>query len=502
MTLKLPERIVRLEELAGNLWWSWHDEAREIFRSLDYPLWRSTGHNPVKQLLDIDPSKLQAAASDPAFLNLYDSVMTAFDADISVKDSWFATNYPELLHGPIAYFSAEFALHNSLPIYAGGLGVLAGDVCKAACDLGLPFIGVGFMYPQGYFMQRITAEGWQEEIYQQLNFHEAPIHPALWPEATGPVLSVQLGGKSLYVRAWQVRLGRVKLYLLDTSVEENLPEDRQLTARLYTADREQRIQQEILLGIGGVRLLRALGVNPSVWHANEGHTAFMMLERIREEVVAGASFDEAVRKVSANTVFTTHTPVAAGHDVFTSQLIDKYFDGYWNDLGIDRNTFLALGSSDTAGAEYFNMTTLALKTSEHRCGVSKLHGQVARRMWHGLWSKVDEDKVPISHVTNGIHLPAWIAPELYQLLEQYLGKDLLKRHDDPQVWEAIGEIPDEEFWAVRQNLRRKLIHIIVERAQKLWADAGAVAEQLPASGALLDSETIYDHRFCSAFYRI
>ncbi len=488
--MKLPNRIVRLEELAGNLWWSWHDEARELFRSLDYPLWRSSGHNPVRELLEIDPNKLLAAASDPAFLSLYDSVMTAFDADVSIKDSWFASTYPELLHGPIAYFSAEFALHNSLPIYAGGLGILAGDICKEACDLGLPLVGVGFMYPQGYFKQRISNEGWQEEIYERLDFHEAPIHPTPWPEGTGPLLSIQLGDRTLYVRAWQVRLGRVKLYLLDTSVEENMLEDRLLTARLYAADREQRIQQEILLGIGGVRLLRALGVDPSVWHANEGHTAFMTVERIREEVTAGASFDEAVKKVRINTVFTTHTPVAAGHDIFPSRLIDRYFHGYWDALGIDRDTFLALGSPDNARSDYFNMTALALKTSEQRRGVSKLHSQIARRMWHGLWPEVDEDKVPISHITNGIYLPAWIAPELYQVLERYLGKDLLKRHDDPRAWEAIEEIPDDEFWAVRQSLKRKLIHIIVKRAQKLWADAGATAEQVLATGALLDTNTM------------
>jgi starch phosphorylase len=490
MTLKLPERIGRLEELAGNLWWSWHDEARELFRSLDYPLWRLTGHNPVKQLLEISPSKLRAAANDPAFLTLYDSVMNAFDTDVSVKDSWFATNYPHLLHGPIAYFSAEFALHNSLPIYAGGLGILAGDFCKEACDLGLPLVGVGFMYPQGYFKQHISTEGWQEEEYHQLDFSEAPIHPAPWPEGTKPLLSIQLGERSLYVRAWQVRLGRVKLYLLDTSVEENMAQDRLLSARLYTADREQRIQQEILLGIGGVRLLRALGVEPSVWHANEGHTAFMMLERISEEVKLGASFTEALGRIRANTIFTTHTPVPAGHDLFPSQLMDRYFSGYWNTLGIDRKTFFTLGQSDSLGTGDFNMTELALKTADHRCGVSQLHGQVVRRMWHGLWPEVDEDEVPISHVTNGVHLPAWIAPELYQLLEKYLGKDLLRKHDDPQAWDAITEIPDDEFWAVRQSLRRKLIHVIVERAQKLWADAGATAEQVLATGALLDHDTM------------
>jgi starch phosphorylase len=490
MTSELPKRIYRLEELAGNLWWSWHDNARALFHSLDSRLWTLTGQNPVKQLNDINPLKLQVAAKDPAFLALYDAVMDAFDADISVRNSWFAINYPHLLHGPIAYFSAEFALHSSLPIYAGGLGILAGDTCKEACDLGLPFVGVGFMYPQGYFKQHISAEGWQEESYQQLDFHEAPIHLVSWPQGYGPLLSLQLASKTLYFTAWQVLLGRVRLYLIDTSVEENTPSDRLLSARLYTADREQRLQQEILLGIGGVRLLRAMGISPSVWHANEGHTAFMLLERAREELAKGASFAETIDHIRANTIFTTHTPVPAGHDVFSLPLMDKYFGGYRNSLGIDRDAFMALGQADSSGANNFNMTALALKMSGYCCGVSRLHGQVTRRMWQSIWPEIKEDKVPISHVTNGVHVPSWLAPELHQMLERYLGQDLLKRHDDPQVWKAIDEIPDAEFWAVRQTLRHKLVSIIVRRAQRLWADTGITAEQVLAAGSLLDGDTL------------
>jgi starch phosphorylase len=486
----LPKRIYRLEELAGNLWWSWHDKPRQLFASLDYSLWRSTGQNPVKQLNDINPLKLQAAAKDADFLNLYDQVMADFDTSLSVKDSWFAMNYPHLLRGPIAYFSAELALHSSLPIYAGGLGILAGDTCKEACDLGLPFVGVGFMYPQGYFKQHISAEGWQEESYQQLDFHEAPIHPIPWPEGHSPLLSIRLASKPLFFSAWQVLLGRVRLYLIDTNVDENTPRDRLLSARLYTADREQRLQQEILLGIGGVRLLRALGISPSAWHANEGHTAFMVLERTREEVTQGASFAEAVNRIRANTIFTTHTPVPAGHDVFSSQLLYKYLGGYWDSLGIDYNAFLSLGKSDSSGADNFNMTALALKMSNHCCGVSQLHGQVTRRMWQNLWPESKEDKVPIIHITNGVHVPTWLAPELHQLLERYIGRDFLKKHDDPKVWKAIDDIPDEEFWAVRQTLRRKLVRIVVQRAQKLWADESVTAEQVLAAGSLLDSDTL------------
>lgn len=490
MRSELPERIYRLEELAGNLWWSWHDNARNLFHSLDSRLWTLTGQNPVRQLNSINPLRLQAAARDADFLKLYDQVMADFDASLLVRDSWFVTNYPHLLRGPIAYFSTEFAIHSSLPIYAGGLGVLAGDTCKEACDLGLPFVGIGFMYPQGYFKQHISAEGWQEESYQQLDFNEAPIHPVPWPDGYSPLLSLQMAGKTLYFTAWQVLLGRIRLYLIDTSVEENTPADRILSARLYTSDREQRLQQEILLGIGGVRILRTLGISPSVWHANEGHTAFMMLERIREEVAGGASFTEAVSRIRANTNFTTHTPVPAGHDIFSLTLMDKYFGNYWNSLGIDRDTFLTLGKSDSSATDNFNMTALALKMSGHRCGVSRLHGQVTRRMWQNLWPEVKEDKVPISHVTNGVHVPTWLAPEVHRLLEKYMGQGLLKRHDDTQVWKAIDEIPDEEFWAVRQTLTAKLVHIIVRRAQRLWADTGVTAEQVVAAGSLLDSATL------------
>jgi starch phosphorylase len=490
MTSALPKGTQRLEELAGNLWWSWHDNARALFRSLDPQLWTLTGQNPIKLLKDISPLKLQVAARDPAYLALYDTVMDTFDTDIAIRDSWFALNYPNLLHGPIAYFSAEFALHSSLPIYAGGLGILAGDTCKEACDLGLPFVGVGFMYPQGYFKQHISAEGRQEEDYQQLDFNEAPVHPISWPKGSGPLLSVQLGGKTLYFTAWRVLLGRVALYLIDTSVEENTPGDRLLSARLYTADREQRLQQEILLGIGGVRLLRALGISPSVWHANEGHTAFMTLERTREEVTKGVPFDQAASHTRANTIFTTHTPVPAGHDVFSSLLMDKYFGGYWDSLGINRDVFMGLGKVDSSGTNNFNMTALAIKMSSHCCSVSQLHKKVTRRMWQSLWPEIEEDKVPIISVTNGVHVPTWLAPEMHQILEKYLGQDLLKKHDDPRVWEAIENIPDEEFWAVRQALRHKLVSIIVRRAQRLWADAGVTAEQLVAAGSLLDSDTL------------
>jgi starch phosphorylase len=490
---KLPERIGRLEELANNLWWSWHPQARELFRVLDYPLWRLSGHNPVKQLHEINTDKLAAAAADPTFLNLYDSVMATFDADMSDKDSWFSTKYPNVLDGPVAYFSMEFAIHNSLPIYAGGLGVLAGDMCKEASDLGLPLVGVGFTYPQGYFHQRISAEGWQEEVYRQLNFDEAPItpiNPVPRSKWCGPLIQLNLGDRPFHIGVWQVQLGRDNLYLLCCDVEGNMPQDRQLCARLYTADQEQRIQQEVVLGIGGVRILRALGIIPSVWHANEGHCAFMMLERVREEVEKGATFAEALHKVQAATVFTTHTKVAAGHEVFPLSLVEKYFHSYWESLGINRETFLELGRQDGTSEQTFNMTMLSLKMADHRNAVSQLHGKVTRRMWHGLWPEVKEDEVPISHITNGIHVPTWVAREMGRLYEKHLGQDVSKRYDDTTLRELVLNIPDEELWAVHQILKRKLIGAMVERARQCSTERECKARQVLAMGSLFDQDTL------------
>ncbi len=487
---EIPARIGRLNELATNLWWSWHDEARDLFRVLDHPAWRLSEHNPVKVLREISADKLQKASEDPDFLLHYDAVMAAFDREIPASSSWFAHRNGGTLSGPVAFFSPEFALHGSLPIYAGGLGVLAGDICKEANDLGLPMVGVGFMYPQGYFHQHISAEGWQEETYHQLNFDDSPIVPCAWPTGCGPVIEVPMGDRTLYAGSFQVNLGRIRLYLLDSNVEGNSPADRQLSARLYTADREQRIQQEILLGIGGVRVLRSLGVAPSVWHANEGHTSFMMLERVREKVAGGATFAEALRAVQSNTVFTTHTPVPAGNDVFPFDLVEKYFRRYWESMGIDRDTFMRLGSYDASPDQGFNMTILSLKMSDHRTAVSKLHGAVARSMWHGLWPASREEDVPITHVTNGVHAPTWVAPELCRLYQKSVSPDIMDRYDMPGLHEAVMAIPDGELWQIRQALKQKLIHYVLERAQERWARAGATADQVIAMGALLDTEAL------------
>ncbi|MBI4303374.1 MAG: alpha-glucan family phosphorylase [Chloroflexi bacterium] len=488
-TQKLPRRIIGLGELAYNLWWSWHGEARDLFKVLDRALWKAAGHNPVRLLQEIEPYRLVAAAEDSAFLKKYDSVMNDFRSDMAAKQTWFLTKYPSLKEKTIAYFSMEFAIHNSLPLYAGGLGILAGDYCKEASDIGLPMVGIGFMYPQGYFKQRITDDGWQEEVYKQLDFNQAPITPVLNSRKQPIRVTVDLDSRSVCLAVWQVNVGRVKLYMLDTDIEENSPGDRQLSARLYGGDKEMRLKQEIVLGIGGVRVLRGLGVAPSVWHANEGHAAFMMLERCREFVEKGMGFMEAVSEVRATTVFTTHTPVPAGNDTFPCDLIDKYFYRYWGSLGLGRDSFIKLGvNGHDSGA--FNMTVLALRMAEQRNGVSELHGAVCRRMWHCLWPDSEEKDVPICSVTNGIHVPTWVAPQMARLYQKYLGADWLSRQDDMALWEHVDDIPDREMWSAHRWLKQKLISTVQDRARKRWAENHSSPVPVLAMGALLDPEAL------------
>ena len=486
----LPERIGRLYELANNLQWSWHPRAREIFRALDYPLWRNSGHNPVKMLHEIRSDKLQEVANDPTFIGLYDYLISDLDKMMSTRETWMAANYPDQFIDPVAYFSMEFAIHNSLPIYAGGLGVLAGDFCKEASDLGLPLVGIGFMYPQGYFHQHISADGWQEEIYSQLNFDDAPIDPLISPDGNSTMVSIQLENRTVFIGVWKIQLGRTIIYLMDTNIDKNTPQDRQLLARLYVADKEQRIQQEMVLGIGGVRVLRKIGIKPSIWHANEGHVSFMMLERVREEIERGIPYIEAIQRIQSNTIFTTHTPVPAGHDTFPVQLMEKYFRGYWDSLGIDRKTFMKLGQQDDNNDQPFNMSVLALKMAGHRNAVSQVHGEVSRKMWHILWPDVTESEVPIIHITNGIHVLSWIAAEVGRLYEKYLGEDIVQRYDDSNIREQIMNIPDDELWEIHRTLKRKLMGAMVERAQNSWAEGKATPQQILSMGALLDPEAL------------
>jgi starch phosphorylase len=486
----IPARIARLEELAVDLWWSWHRDARAVFRQLDYSVWRATAHNPVRMLWTIAPDRLDAAAADPAFLRLYDRAIDALDRARAAHNTWWSNHFPHLAGVSIAYFSAEFALHQSLPIYAGGLGALAGDHCKEASDLGVPLIGVGFMYPQGYFHQHISAEGWQEESYERLNWADAPIEPATTPDGKPCVTAVPLGDRSVLVAVWRVRMGRVKLYLLDTDLEENAPWDRELTARLYGGDRETRIQQEIVLGIGGVRALKALGSDPGVFHLNEGHAGFVVLQRIRDLIEGGATFDAALDHIRETTVFTTHTPVAAGHDAFAFHLVEKHLASAWGTLGAHRDRFMALGAYDNGGGPQFNMTALALRSAGATNAVSKLHGQVTRAMFAPMWPNLPEASRPVGSVTNGVHVPTWIAGELTDLLNAHLGEDWIERHDDPALWNAVLAIPDAELWAVRQLLRRYLFAFVRERARQRWIEEHVGMPRVVAAGTLLDPDAL------------
>ncbi|MGD8472685.1 MAG: alpha-glucan family phosphorylase [Anaerolineae bacterium] len=481
----IPDRVRRLVDLADNLWWSWHPPARNLFKAVSYPLWRSTRHNPVRMLQLANPQRLEALARDPDFLSLYDRVIDAFETDLSNGHLWFSEEHPDL-HRPVAYFSAEFGLHGSLPIYSGGLGVLSGDHCKEVSDLGLPFVGVGFIYPQGYFRQQIPPDGWQEAIYDTLNFDQVPLHAVLDAAGNRLILEVVLRGTPISMQVWQVRVGRVNIYLMDTNVSQNAPWDRDLSARLYGGDQETRIRQEMVLGLGGVRALESLGMEPGVWHMNEGHSAFMVLERLRRLVQGGSSFDQAVEMVRNTTAFTTHTPVPAGHDAFPFHLMDEYFGRFWQEVGISREQFLGLG-------EYhgrFNMTVLALRLSGRCNGVSQLHGAVSRRMWQSVWPERPVEDVPIRAITNGVHVPSWISTTLKDLFVDYVSPDWEDRHDDAALWERLEDIPDQVLWAAHGHLKEKLLAFVDARTRSRWREGQMVASQVLASGTLLEPEAL------------
>jgi len=482
----LPRRINRLGELAYNLWWTWNADAQRLFARIDGVLWEKTNHNAIRFMQLVDQARLKNLTNDRYSLDFYDRILRAFDEYMKSKNTWFARTYPEQINQPIAYFSTEFGLHETMPIYAGGLGVLSGDYLKGASDLGLPLVSVGFLYTQGYFSQHISEDGWQEARYLRLKFEELPVLPFVQDDGKPLTISVELPGRIVQARLWEIRIGRVPLYLLDSDVEGNSPADRELTSRLYISDLDSRISQEIILGIGGVRALRALGYNPDVWHMNEGHSAFMVLERIREMVAAGNTYEQAVECVKPSTVFTTHTPVPAGSDEFPIWLVDKYFSNLWPQLGLDRDRFIDLARHNLPWGETFSMPILALNFSSKRNGVSEMHGKVARKMWNFIWPELKEEEVPITHITNGVHTSTWLARRLSNLYERYFGNGWKERVDDPATWEKIDDIPDMELWTIRRHLKRKMAYYIQERARDQWLNEDIHPVQVIASGVLLD----------------
>lgn len=486
----LPERLAGLEDLAENLWWSWNPGARMLFKTLDRQAWKESGHNPDKMLREFPHELLEKVAADSDYLRRYDNVMEIFRNYMRQKECDLLAPVVRNHKFAVAYFSAEYGLHRSLPFYAGGLGFLAGDYIKECSDLCIPLVAVGFMYPEGYLRQQIRDDGWQENLVEPINREAAPISKVMDKDGRQLVVKVPLTDSPIHVAVWKVSVGRVSLYLMDTDVEINDPWNRSISARLYIGDIEQRLRQEIVLGIGGAEMLKMLGIDHYLLHLNEGHAAFALLERIRAHVLSGDDFASACEQTVNTTIFTTHTPVPAGHDVFPFQLIEKYFHSYRSDLGLDRDAFFKLGIHPEKPEAGFNMTAFALRLSGCRNAVSKQHAQVSRQMWRSLWPDVTEDRIPIDYVTNGVHVPTWIEPKIKLLLDKYLGADWLNQHDDPGCWELIDTVPDTELWQTHQWLKVKLIDAIRERTRQRWADGGANTSILLTGGAFLEPSVL------------
>ncbi len=458
----LPPTLARLEELAGNLRFSWHRPTRKLFESLDPALWNSVAGNPRLFLRCLDQARLDAAAADPDFLRAYGRALHSFDADLGAPH---AGVFPGLEPGQIvAYFCAEYGFHESFPIYSGGLGVLAGDYCKTASDVGLEFVAVGLLYRQGYFTQTLDSEGWQIAQYRDFSDRDLPV--TLCRDAAGQEirLRVRLADRDVIARIWRASAGRISVILLDTDVPENTPDDRRLTRNLYGGDREVRIQQEMILGLGGVRALRALGIKPAVWHMNEGHAAFLGLELLREHVAAGTSVAAAREAIAAGSVFTTHTPVAAGHDAFDGDLVLRQFGDFPNQVGLEPEAFLALGRLDAHGE--FNMTQLALNLSRHQNGVSRIHGEVSARLCAHAWPGVPPEDNPVGYVTNGVHVPTFLSQRWKDLFDEHYGEDWRVRLSEPGFWERLYELPDERFWEVRQAVKSGMLFAVRERLRR------------------------------------
>ena len=454
----LPEPLKPLLDIAYNLWWTWHPEAVELFVRLDRQLWQRTRHNPIRMLGTVSQQTLDAAARDEGFLASLDRAQSNLRRHLERKP-WIQATEKHAGNFTIAYFCAEYGLTESLQIYSGGLGCLAGDHLKSASELGMPMVAVGLLYRHGYFQQYLNADGWQQEYTPDLDFANLPVR--LLKDDTGHDLrvTVRLPGRTLNVAIWKAVVGRIPLYLLDTNLPENDASDRQITGQLYGGDMEMRIKQEIVLGIGGVRALRAAGVNPDICHMNEGHSAFLALERIRDLIEKhNISFDEARQGAAASHVFTTHTPVPAGIDRFPPDMINRYFKPYHESLRLDMEGLLALGRENVFNKnEYFSMATLAVRTAAWCNGVSKLHGQVSRQMWHTIWPGVPQHEVPIAHVTNGVHARSWLSADLTNLLDRYLGARWQDNPADQSVWKAIYEVPDEELWRVHERRRQRMV---------------------------------------------
>ncbi|MDD2776925.1 MAG: alpha-glucan family phosphorylase [Gallionella sp.] len=458
---KIPARLARLEELANNLWYSWDRPTRALFARLHPGLWRVTGQNPKAFLKRIDEQRLLEAAEDRVFIGNLNRVLAAYDTYHEQRQPVQGSNMLRK-DDLVAYFCAEFGFHESFPIYSGGLGILAGDHCKAASDLCLPFIGVGLLYRQGYFHQTIDGEGNQIATNTDSNFADLPITPAKNAAGEEVYTWVDLPGRRVDIKVWQAQIGHITLYLMDTHLESNNPHDRDITHRLYGGDKVMRIEQEIVLGVGGVRALQALGLKPTVWHINEGHAAFLVLERIREKMLSdNLDFASAIECVAANTIFTTHTPVPAGHDHFSEGMMQEYFSHYYPDLKLDREGFLSLGRTPTSPD--FNMTALAIRGTRFNNGVSRIHGDVSADICGDMWPAIEHAENPMTYITNGVHAPTFLATEWIEVLDRHLGSEWSARLNDVEFWSGVDNIPDHLFWSVRQSLKSKMLNLVRER---------------------------------------
>jgi len=485
----LPATLEPLRELSFNLWWTWEPAARRLFRELDPELWDQTNHNPVRMLQLSRQSRLEELAQDKNFLQELKQVFQDFEKYLGRQDTYGKTGPAAAIKNPIAYFSAEFGFHESIPNYSGGLGILAGDHCKSASDLDLNFVAIGLLYRHGYFRQQIDKDGIQAAINLNQNFYHLPIREARRGEMK-LLISVPILDREVFARVWELRVGRVNVYLLDTDIPENNPEDRRITAELYGGDLEMRMRQEIMLGIGGVKALTALGIQPDVFHMNEGHSAFLALERIRLNVVEKKlNFYSALQVVAAANVFTTHTPVPAGNDSFSREMMQKYFGKFAKELNLPFDELFSFGHTRLNPDEPFSMTILALRLSRHANGVSKLHGEVSRSLWKDVWSGVPIHEVPITSITNGVHTKTWMAPEFAALYRKHLG-DWEEHLTEPDFWRGVIDIPDAQLWETHQQLKRRLIDFVRDRERHRRERLGESPESIRKVNRILDPEIL------------
>ncbi len=497
----LPVELSSLREIAYNLYWTWDHDLRNLFRRLDRDLWESSGHNPVRLLGSIDQARLEARAKDDGYLSHLQRARSSLENYLSQK-SWFQRNHSEHKPFRIAYFSMEYGLTEGLPLYSGGLGVLSADHLKSASDLGIPLVGVGLLYQKGYFHQYLSKDGWQQENYPENDFYNMPLKLECDPDGKPITISVEIMQRTVQVRIWCAQVGRVPLYLLDTNLAENSPEDQDITDSLYGGEEEMRIKQEIVLGIGGIRALDRLGLRPDICHMNEGHSAFMALERVRQLMVESAlTFREAQEATRNSTVFTSHTPVPAGIDEFDLGLIDRYIGSYYGLLQISQDFFHKLGGVGLPSSSgKFNMAIFAINMSSVCNGVSKLHGEVARKMWQYLWPEIPENEVPIGHITNGVHLPTWISEDMAELFQRYLGPRWNNINSEDSVWDRVQQIPDEELWRTHERRRERLVAFARARLRTQLENSGARPEDIVMADEVLNPEALtigFARRFAS-----